>query len=366
MLTRQGWSRSKREWRPKSVRVTQRALHYFVGQADWSDGAVLDAVRARVLPVIAQSGPIRGWMLNDIGTPKKGTHSVGVVRQSCGHLGRQDNCQVAVTLSVANDQASLPIAHRLFLPRAWADQPRRRARVGVPDEVAYQTRPQIALAQVCAALAAGVPPAPVLAGVGYGIDSDFRDALTKLGLQYVVGIQPSTSLWLPRVEPARTDRGKSSSVAGRNQDPKPVSATELVTGIPKSGWRPVTWLEGGDALLTSRFAAVRVRSAHGDEWRSAPRPEEWLLVEWPTGQPEPIGYWLATLPETTPRRTLVNLAKLRWQIERDHQELEQDFGFGHYGGRSWRGFHHHATLRIAAYGFRISERGGVIPTSVAS
>ena len=287
---------------PESVRVTQRALHYFVGQADWSDGAVLDAVRARVLPVIAQSGPIRGWMLNDIGTPKKGTHSVGVVRQSCGHLGRQDNCQVAVTLSVANDQASLPIAHRLFLPRAWADQPRRRARVGVPDEVAYQTRPQIALAQVCAALAAGVPPAPVLAGVGYGIDSDFRDALTKLGLQYVVGIQPSTSLWLPRVEPARTDRGKSSSVAGRNQDPKPVSATELVTGIPKSGWRPVTWLEGGDALLTSRFAAVRVRSAHGDEWRSAPRPEEWLLVEWPTGQPEPIGYWLATLPETTPRR----------------------------------------------------------------
>ena len=350
---------------PKWVQATQRELQYFVGKADWSDDAVLDTVRIRVLPVIEQSGPLRGWMVNDIGTPKKGTHSVGVARQPCGHLGRHDNCQVAVTLSVANDDASLPIAHRLFLPRAWASHPERRAGVGVPDVVGFQTRPQLALAQIRAALAAGVQPAPVLAGPAYGTDSDFRDSVAKLGLHYLVGIQSSTSLWPPEVAQAWTVRGKPPSLVGRNKEPKPISAKDLATDIPKHAWRKVTWREGGNTLLTSRFATLRVRSADSDEGRSAPRPEEWLLVEWPTGQPEPVGYWLATLPETTSRRTLVDLAKLRWRIERDRQDLEQHFGLGHYGGRGWRGFHHHATLRIAAYGFRILERA-INPASDAS
>ena len=186
---------------PGRVQAAHRSLHHFVAKADWSDDAVLAAVRARVLPLIERRGAIRGWMIDDTGIPKKGTHSVGVARQYCGQLGKQDNCQVAVTLSLANDQASLPIAHRLYLPQAWADDPIRRARAGVPDEIAFQTKPQIALAQIRAALQAGLPPAPVLADAGYGVDTEFRDGITKLGLLYSVGIQSSTSLWPPGTEP---------------------------------------------------------------------------------------------------------------------------------------------------------------------
>lgn len=129
------------------LHATYQSMQHFIAKADWPDDAVLEAVRAHVLPIIAQRGPIRGWMMNDTGIAKQGTQSVGVARQYCGPLGRQENCQIAATLSVANDHASLPIAHRLYLPRAWADHPARRARAGVPNDVTYQTRPQIALAQ---------------------------------------------------------------------------------------------------------------------------------------------------------------------------------------------------------------------------
>lgn len=173
---------------PGRVQAAHQSLHHFVAKADWSDDALLAAVRNHVLPVIEQHGPIRGWMIDDTGIPKKGVHSVGVARQYCGQLGKQDNCQVAVTLSLAADHASLPIAHRLYLPRPWVDDPTRRARAGVPDEVVFQTKPQMALAQIRAAVQAGVPTAPVLADAGYGIDTAFRDGITELGLTYVVGI----------------------------------------------------------------------------------------------------------------------------------------------------------------------------------
>ena len=168
-------------------RITTAGYVEGLTKADWSDDAVLAAVRARVLPLIERRGTIRGWMIDDTGVPKKGTHSVGVIRQYCGQLGKQDNCQVAVPLSVANDHASLPLAHRLYPPQAWADDPDRRARAGVPEAVAFQTKPQIALAQIRAALAVGVPAAPVLADAGYGIDTDFRDGITELGLRRHTG-----------------------------------------------------------------------------------------------------------------------------------------------------------------------------------
>ena len=116
-------------------------------------------------------------------------------------------------------------------------------------------------------------------------------------------------------------------------------------------------------MLTSRFARVRVRAAHRDEWRAEPRDEEWLLIEWPEGDAEPAKYWLATLPPDTPFERLVDLAKLRWRIERDYQERKQELGLGHYEGRGWRGFHHHATLCIAAYAFLIAERARIPPSA---
>ena len=352
---------------PGRVQATHQSLHHLVAKADWSDEAMLTAVRQQVMPAIQRHGAVRAWIIDDTSFPKKGTHSVGVARQYCGQPGKQDNCQVAVSLSVANDHASLPIAYRLYLPEAWANDPARRGRAGVPDDVAFQTKPQIALAQIRAALDAGVAPAMVLADAGYGVDTAFRDGLTEFGLAYIVGIQSSTSLWPPGTEPLPpkrwSGRGRPTSLIRRDAEHQPVSAKELALGLPRKAWRRVTWREGSNAKLASRFAAVRIRPAHRDYNRPTPRPEEWCLIEWPADEAEPTKYWLSNLPANISRRALVDAAKLRWRIERDHQELKQELGLGHYEGRGWRGFHHHATLCIAAYGFLIAERAAIPPSA---
>jgi SRSO17 transposase len=249
----------------------------------------------------------------------------------------------------------------------WVDDPDRRAQAGVPDDVVFQTKPQIALDQLRGALAAGITADVALADAGYGTDTEFRDAITEAGLAYVVGIQSSTSLWPPGMEPLPpkpwSGRGRPTSAIRRDAGHQPVAAKQLAFGLPKRAWRQVAWREGSNASLTSRFAALRVRPAHRDCHRGTPRPEEWCLIEWPAGEPEPTKYWLSTLPVNTTRRTLVDTAKLRWRIERDYQDLKQELGLGHYEGRGWRGFHHHATLCIAAYGFLISERGAIPPSA---
>lgn len=271
-----------------------------------------------------------------------------------------------MSLSAANDHASLPIAYRLYLPHEWVDGPDRRAQAGVPDDVVFQTKQQIALDQLRAARAAGIDAEVVLADAGYGNDTDFRDGITGIGLAYAVGIQSSTSLWPPGVEPlpARpwSGRGRPTSAIRRDGAHQPVSARQLALDLPQKAWRRVTWREGTNTKLASRFAAVRVRPAHRDYHRSTPRPEEWCLIEWPADEAEPTKYFLSTLPENISRRALVNATKLRWRIERDYQDLKQELGLGHYEGRGWRGFHHHATLCIAAYGFLISERGAIPPS----
>lgn len=343
---------------PQRVRAAHQSLHHFVARAEWSDAAVLGVVRERVLPAIERHGPVQAWIVDDTGFPKKGKHSVGVARQYCGQLGKQDNCRVAVTLSVANDHASLPVACRLYLPEVWADDPVRRARAGVPADIAFQTKPAIALDQIRAAVAADLPCGLVLSDAGYGNDTSFRDEVSALGLLYAVGILSSTTVWPPGLEPQPArGKGRPPTRLCRDADHRPVSAKDLALSLPKTAFRPVAWREGSSkAALSSRFAALRVRPAHRDPRRQTPRPPEWLLIECPAGEDEPSKYWLSTLPADTPLEDLVAAAKGRWRIERDYQELKQELGLGHYEGRGWRGFHHHATLCIAAYGFLVAER----------
>lgn len=352
---------------PGRVQAAHQSLHHFVAKADWSDDAVLGVVRAQALAALERQGPLRAWIVDDTGFPKKGKHSVGVARQYCGQLGKQDNCQVAVSLSVATGQASLPIAYQLYLPESWANDADRRAKAGVPEDVVFRTKPEIALAQIRAALEAGVSPGVVLADAGYGNDTSFRTGLTEMGLTYVVGVQSSIRLWPPDTQPLPpkpwSGRGRPPSLVRRQPGHAPVSAKELAQALPEDAWRRVTWREGSKAPLASRFAAIRVRPAHRDYWRSAPRAEQWFLIEWPHGEVEPTKYWLSTLPENDGLADLVDQAKLRWRIERDYQELKQEIGLGHYEGRGWRGFHHHATLAIAAYGFLVSERSLIPPSA---
>jgi SRSO17 transposase len=237
----------------------------------------------------------------------------------------------------------------------------------VPEELRFATKPQIALEQIRAAQADGLPPGVVLADAGYGVDTGFRDGITALGLAYVVGIQSSTSLWPPGQAPLpvkpRGGRGRPSTRVRRTAEHKPVSAKELAAELPQSAWRRVTWRQGTNVPLTSRFAATRVRPAHRDYKTATARPEEWCLIEWPAGEAEPTKFWLSTLPAGTSRTALVRHAMQRWRIERDYQELKQEIGLGHYEGRGWRGFHHHASLCIAAYGFLVAERAAFPPSA---
>jgi SRSO17 transposase len=354
---------------PSRVAAKHQSLLHFVGQAPWSDEALMSRVRDWVLPQVERRGAIRAWIIDDTGFPKKGRHSVGVARQYCGQLGKQDNCQVAVSLSVANDAASLPIAYRLYLPQAWAEDTERRRKAKVPAGIAFQTKPQIALDQIRAAKAQGIAPGVVLADAGYGTDTTFRAGVSELGLAYAMGVLSSLSVWRPGEGPLPplpwSGQGRPTTRLRRDADHKPLSAKTLAEELPAEAWRTVTWREASNAELSSRFAALRVRIAHRDDTRSEPHPEEWLLIEWPQGEAEPTRYWLSSLPADTPIAELVDTAKLRWRIERDYQDLKQELGLGHYEGRGWRGFHHHASLCIAAYGFLISLRETIPPSAAA-
>src|ERR1700733_2526377 len=175
---------------PAQVSAKHQSLLHLVGQAAWSDEALLGKVRELVLPAIEAQGRIEAWIVDDTGFAKKGVHSVGVARQYCGRLGKTDNCQIAVTLSVANHPVSLPIAYRLYLPEDWAADETRRKKAHVPDNVTFKTKPQIALDQIRATLAVGVAPGVLLADAGYGVDGAFRSGVMALGLPYVGGGQP--------------------------------------------------------------------------------------------------------------------------------------------------------------------------------
>ncbi len=199
--------------------------------------------------------------------------------------------------------------------------------------------------------------------VDYGRDSRLRTGITALGLAYGAGIQPNTLVWPPGAGPRR--RGKSLNYTGRRDEPDLVSAKEVALGLTKHAWRTIRWREASADRLSSRFARVRVRVGR-NQAIPASLSQEWLLIEWPEGEPKPTKYWLSTLPADISFRQLVDLTKLRWRIERDYQELKQEVGLGHYEGRGWRGLHHHATLCIAAYGFLISERATIPPSGPRS
>jgi SRSO17 transposase len=348
---------------PARVAAQHQSLLHFIANGAWSDHKVLDKVRAMVLPEIERKDTIEAWIIDDTGFPKKGKHSVGVARQYCGQLGKQDNCQAAVSLSLANRHASLPVRYQLYLPQEWASDARRRKKAGVPEEIVFQTKPEIALDQLRWAVQSDLPRGVVLLDAGYGHDRGLREDIRALGLNYVAGILSTASVWGsdsgPLPPKPYAGRGRPPTRPRRDKKHKPVSVKELAFRLPDNAWRAVTWREGSGGRLSSRFARVRVRTAGYRRTGT----EEWLLIEWPKCEKEPTKYWLSTLPEEIAFSRLVDLTKLRWRIERDYQDLKQEIGLGHYEGRGWRGFHHHATLCIVAYGFLISEREAIPPSA---
>src|SRR5229473_3471162 len=159
---------------PLHVSAKHQSLHHLVAQSEWSDRAVLACVRDWVMPMLRGKSKFY-WIVDDTGFPKKGEHSVGVARQYCGQLGKQDNCQVAVSLSLANERYSVPVGYRLYLPKDWSVDLARRRQAKVPEDVEFATKPEIALGLIDAATAAGAVARLVVADAGYGIDTAFRD-----------------------------------------------------------------------------------------------------------------------------------------------------------------------------------------------
>jgi len=249
---------------PARAAAAHQSLLHFVGQSTWSDEAMLAKVRELAAPAFAARGGIEAWIVDDTVFQKKGSHSVGVARQYCGRLGKTDNCQIAMTLSVANHLSSLPIAYRLYLPESWANDAERREKAHVPEEVEFQTKPQIALSQIEAALKDDVAKGVVLADAGYGCDGVFRAGVTALGLTYAMGVQSTLSVWRPGEEPLPakpwSGRGRPPSRVRRDDDHQPIAAKELARQLPAEAWKEVAWREGSNQTLSSRFAAVRIRS----------------------------------------------------------------------------------------------------------
>jgi SRSO17 transposase len=350
---------------PRHVCARHQSMHHFVANSEWDDAAVIRIARTHVLDAMERHGAAAGWIIDDTGFPKKGGHSVGVARQYCGVLGKQDNCQVAVSLSIANEAVSVPAAYRLYLPELWAKDPKRRKAAGVPKTVQFQTKWQIALDMIDSVRADELPPAPVLADAGYGNVTAFRDALSGRLIPYVVGTGGETTVWPPGIEPLlpkhRSGRGQPPSRIRRSPSRQPAAVLDLAKHAPEDQWQDVCWREGTRGKMTSRFLFLRVRPAHRDEKRHEPRDFEWLMAEWPKDETEPTKFWLSTMPSDTAPDQLIRLAKLRWRIERDYQELKGSFGLDHYEGRGWRGFHHHGTLCIAAYAFLAAERARLSP-----
>src|SRR3981189_1693786 len=272
---------------PARTAAQHQSLLHFVGQSAWSDAEVLAKVGKMVLPKIERHGAIEAWIIDDTGFPKKGAHSVGVARQYCGQLGKQDNCQVAVSLALANPPASLPAMYRLYLPQEWAADKKRRRKAGVPKEISFKTKPEIALEQIEAACRAGLPRGVVLMDAGYGCNTDLRTTLNAVGLTYVAGFLPNTPVWTSDTGPLPpkkwSGKGRPPKRLRRDHKHQPISVKELALSLPKRAWRTLKWREGAAARLSSRFARARVCVAHRDYQLTDSRPEEWLLLEWTRG-----------------------------------------------------------------------------------
>jgi SRSO17 transposase len=327
-------------------------------KSSWKD----EDLFARLATMLDRELPgAEAFVVDDTGFAKKGEHSVGVARQYSGTLGRTDNCQVAVSLHLAGERGSGCIGVRLYLPESWAADRERCRRGGVPDDVDYEPKWKIALGLIDNALATGVRPPVTLADSGYGDTTDFREGLSGRGLIYNVGVKGTTVVWRPGLlpkppKPDPSKRGRKPTNPRMPTNAKPVSIAKLAKELGRKAYRNVTWRTGSKGKMSSRFAAVRIRSAHGHAKGYAPGEEQWLLCEWPKDEKSPTKFYFSTQPPSCSLKQLVRTAKLRWRVERDYQDMKQEVGLDHFEGRMWRGFHHHAALCAAAHAFLALRR----------
>lgn len=338
----------------QAVAMRQR-LADCVTASPWSE---MELLRRLAMKFQRDLPGLEAFVIDDTGFPKKGKQSVGVHRQYSGTLGRTENCQVAASLHVAGEKGSGCIGMKLYLPEAWTDDRPRCKAAGVPDEIVFKRKWELALDLLDQALTWGLDRWPVIADSGYGEITEFRDELVQRGFEYVLGIPGNHSIWPPGSNPRaprRTRRVGRPRTQYRDGDVQPIQIAELVEGIPRSQYKTITWRSGSRGLMASKFLIYRVRPAVRHTKGRPPDPEQWLICEWPESEKGPK-FHLSNLPASTTRKQLVRVTKLRWRVERDYQEMKGELGLDHFEGRSWRGFHHHAALCAVAHGFLALRR----------
>jgi SRSO17 transposase len=329
-----------------------QALQQFVGQSPWDWMPVWERLAKRMT---AELEPDPVWVIDDTGFPKQGKHSVGVERQYSGTLGKVGNCQVAVSLHQVGEQGNTVLGWRLYLPESWAKDPKRRHEARIPDDVVFKTKWQLSLDIIDHVRAWGSPNRIVVADGGYGDTTEFREELEARQLPYVVGVSPMTGVWTQppqaKIPHYRGRGGPATRYRYGNQ--RPISARDAA--LQAKGWKTIRWRQGTKGWLESRFVTLRVQPSHGFVHGQPPHQEVWLLIEWPESEKEPTKYFLGDLPASYKLRRLVQLAKCRWKIEQDYQQLKEELGLDHYEGRSWTGWHHHTTLVMLAHAFLTLE-----------
>ena len=338
-----------------------QALQQFVNQSPWSSQEVRASLARKVE---GEFVPEAYWLIDEVSFPKQGKHSGGVAHQYCGTLGKTANCQVAVTLDLGTEESSTPLDWALYLPEQWVNDLGRRKEAGIPAEITFRTKPDLALDLIDEVKEWGLQGRLVLADSAYGDIFEFRQGLRSRELDYVVQVSGDLMAWIKDPHPAHLPtkgRGKIPRKRFYANDFSPSkSLCQIAKDLPSGSWKPVTWREGTKGPLTSRFARIVVWMANGlVQGKTMRVPAEELLMEWPEGRKDPWKYWLSSLPpQRTSFRGLVRKAKGRFRIEPDYEELKGEVGLDHFEGRSWQGWHHHVTLVTLAYAFLMLERMG--------
>ena len=329
----------------------EQALQQFLNQSPWDEQDLLDGLHAWIGRRFGTEGHL---VIDDTGFPKQGGHSVGVARQYTGTLGKVASCQVAVTLQFATATQDVALDARLYLPTARTDDRNRMAKAGVPDDVGYRPKWEMALAMIRRAHANGFRGV-VLADSLFGTVTEFRGRLDADGWTYCVGIDSTL-----KVVAADADLGPIPPHSGRGRPPtRPSKVRAGATSPSVKGWalahakdfRTVKWRDGSKGRMAGRFAAWRVRPAHKLSSGKEPLDACWLLAEWPEGADAPAKYFFSNLPPKTSLKRLVDTAKSRWWVEHSYRELKDELGLDHFEGRSWRGWNHHVVLVLMAYAF---------------
>jgi SRSO17 transposase len=347
--------------------VDHQQFQQFITSSTWDYTPVrrnAAAFGARLIDPVA-------YAVDDTGLPKDGGASPFVARQYCGQLGKVANCQVAVSVQMVTDDASLAADWRLFCPESWDDRVLcdpaeaeaarlRREKAKVPDEARHREKWRLALDMLDEVLGWGLPKLPVAADSAYGDVTAFRLGLEERGLDYAVAVSPTLSAHPAEatpVAPPYSGRGRPPVLKYRD---KPSTLGRLALAAGEAACRQATWRDGTrrtpdnpTGAMRSRFLVLPVRPASREIPRAADGglPVRTLLAQWPEGEAEPTDYWLSNLPADTPLPTLVHLAKIRWRVEHDYRELKTGLGLGHFEGRSYAGWNRHATLVCLAQAF---------------